>query len=127
MRGGTADPRTVSLYLATRGTDAARALALADDELRTRADVFTLDARAWALAASGRMAEAGQTIARALDEGTHDARLFLHAGVIHAATGREREARRWLTKADALRAMLLPSEAAELTRRLTTTTPTEEN
>jgi len=126
-RGGTSDPRTVSLYLATRGTDAARALTLADDELRTRADVFTLDARAWALAASGRIAEADQTITRALGEGTHDARLFLHAGVIHAAAGREREARRLLKKADALRAMLLPSEAAELTRRLTANTPTEEN
>jgi tetratricopeptide (TPR) repeat protein len=126
-RGSISDPRTVSLYLATRGTDATRALALADDELRTRADVFTLDARAWALAASGRIAEADQTITRALGEGTHDARLFLHAGAIHAAAGREREARRWLKKADALRAMLLPSEAAELTRRLTANTPTEEN
>jgi tetratricopeptide (TPR) repeat protein len=125
-RGGTSDPRTASLYLATRGTDAARALALADEELQTRADVFTLDARAWALAASGRIAEAAETITRALGEGTHDARLFLHAGVIHAAAGREREARRWLMKADALRAMLLPSEAVELTRRLIATR-TEEN
>ena len=68
------------------------------------------------------MAEADQTITRALSEGTHDARLFLHAGVIHAAAGREREARRWLKKADALRAMLLPSEAAALTRGLTANT-----
>ena len=125
-RGGTSDPRTVSLYLATRRTDAATALALADDELRTRADVFTLDALAWALAANGRIAEADQTITRALGEGTHDARLFLHAGVIHAAAGREREARRLLKKAEALRAMLLPSEVAELRRRLTATTTTEE-
>jgi tetratricopeptide (TPR) repeat protein len=126
-RGGTSDPRTLALYLATRGADPARALALADDELRTRADVFTLDARAWALAASGRVAEADQMIARALAEGTNDARLFLHAGVIHAAAGRKSEARRWLKKADALRAMLLPSEAAELTHRMTADTPTEED
>jgi tetratricopeptide (TPR) repeat protein len=126
-RGGASDPRTLALYLATRGADPARALALADDELRTRADVFTLDASAWALAASGRVAEADETIARALAEGTNDARLFLHAGVIHAAAGRKREASRWLKKADVLRAMLLPSEAAELTRRLTADTPTEEN
>jgi tetratricopeptide (TPR) repeat protein len=125
-RGGTSDPRTLALYLATRGADPARALALAEDELLTRADVFTLDARAWALAASGRVAEADQTIARALAEGTSDARLFLHAGVIHAAAGRKREASRWLKKADMLRAMLLPSEAAELARRLTADT-TEEN
>jgi tetratricopeptide (TPR) repeat protein len=117
-RGGASDPRTLALYLATRGSDPAKALALADDELRTRADVFTLDARAWALAASGRVADARQTIARALAEGTNDARLFLHAGVIHAVAGREDEAKRWLKKADALRAMLLPSEAAALTHRL---------
>jgi tetratricopeptide (TPR) repeat protein len=126
-RGGVTDPRTLALYLATRGKDAARALALADDELRTRADVFTLDARAWALAANGRIVEADQTMTRVLREGTNDARLFLHAGVIHAAAGREREAKRWLKKAEALRAMLLPSEVAELSRRLTANTPTEEN
>jgi tetratricopeptide (TPR) repeat protein len=117
-RGGASDPRTLALYLATRGTDPAKALSLADDEIRTRADVFTLDARAWALAASGRVAEADHTIARALAEGTNDARLFLHAGVIHAAAGREHEAKRWLKKAEALRAMLLPSEAAALTHGL---------
>ena len=123
-RGRTSDPRTLALYLATRGTDPARALALADEELRTRADVFTLDARAWALAKSGRITEAEHTIAQALAEGTNDARLFLHAGLIHGAAGRKDEARRWLKKADALRAMLLPSEAAELTHRLIADTPT---
>jgi tetratricopeptide (TPR) repeat protein len=123
-RGRTADPRTLALYLATRGTNPARALALADEELRIRSDVFTLDARAWALAKNGRVTEAEQTIERALAEGTNDARLFLHAGVIHTAAGRKDEARRWLKKADALRAMLLPSEAAELTHRLTADTPT---
>ncbi|MCP6570967.1 hypothetical protein NL494_27720, partial [Klebsiella pneumoniae] len=83
------------------------------------ADVFTLDARAWALVASGRVEEAEHTIARALAEGTNDARLFLHAGVIHDAAGRKNEARRWLKQAEALRSMLLPSEAAALTARLT--------
>jgi len=117
--GGVAgDPRTLSLYLATRRTDPDKALALAEEELRTRADVFTLDAHAWALAAAGRVAEAREVIGRALAEGTEDARIFLHAGVIHAAAGQRREARRWLSKAERLRATLLPSESDELSTHL---------
>ena len=116
--GAAADPRTVALYLATRRTGADKALALAEEELRTRADVFTLDAHAWALAAAGRAAEARDVIGRALAEGTEDARLFLHAGVIHGALGQRREARRWLNKAERLSATLLPSEANELSTQL---------
>ena len=119
VRGGLSDPRTLAVYLATRHTDLPKAVALAEAELTTRADVFTLDAKAWALAASGRVAEADRIIARAVAEGTHDARLFLHAGVINAAAGRTREAEQWLKKAERLQAMLLPSEAAELKRHLT--------
>jgi tetratricopeptide (TPR) repeat protein len=117
--GSVADPRTYALYLASRRTDAAKAIALAEEELQARADVFTLDAHAWTLAASGRIDEAREAMGRALAEGTADARLFLHAGVINAAAGRHREARQWLRKAERLRATLLPSEAAELARHLT--------
>jgi tetratricopeptide (TPR) repeat protein len=117
--GAVADPRTFALYLATRRVEARKAIALAEEELQVRGDVFTLDAKAWALAAGGELDEARELIQRATAEGTHDARLFLHAGVIHAAAGQPREARRWLKKANTLRAMLLPSESAELTRHLT--------
>lgn len=117
-RGEALDPRTLALYLATRGIEPARAVALAEQELEARGDIFTLDAHAWALAASGRVGEARDLIGRAVAEGTEDARLFLHAGAIHAAAGEPREARTWLKKADRLRAMLLPSESAELTRQL---------
>ncbi len=119
-RGALADPRTLALYLATRRSEPAKAMTLTEEELRTRADVFTLDAHAWALAATGRIDEAREEIGRAVAEGTEDGRLFLHAGVIHAAAGRPREAKRWLRKAESLRAMLLPSESAELTRHLIT-------
>jgi tetratricopeptide (TPR) repeat protein len=120
-RGTTSDPRTVALYLATRGVDPATALSLADAELQSRTDVFTLDARAWALAAGGRIPDAVEAIAPALAEGTRDARLFLHAGVIHAAAGHQREASRWLTRAADLRLMLLPSERTLLARHLADT------
>ena len=52
-RGSATDPRTLALYLATRRTNVATAVSLAQDELRARHDVFTLDAHAWTLAASG--------------------------------------------------------------------------
>ena len=117
-RGTTSDPRTVALYLATRGENASTALSLAEAELGVRADVFTLDAQAWALAANGRTAQARSVLARALAEGTEDGRLFLHAGIIHAGAGEPREASRWLQKADRLRSMLLPSERTLLARQL---------
>jgi tetratricopeptide (TPR) repeat protein len=126
-RGETADPRTLSLYLATRRTDVARAVALSEEELRARADVFTLDAHAWALAAHGRIDEALPVITRAVSEGTQDGRLFLHAGVIYAEAGRVRASRQWLRKAGHLRSMLLPSEAERLDTYLTGTHANQEN
>jgi tetratricopeptide (TPR) repeat protein len=117
-RGEATDPRTLALYLATRRADPSKALVLAEAEMRNRADIFTLDAHAWALAANGRVDEARAAIDRAVAEGTRDARLFLHAGLIHAAAGRQREAIAWLKRAESLRATLLPSEAVELTKSL---------
>jgi hypothetical protein len=49
-----------------------------------------------------------------LAEGTEDARLFLHAGVIAGALGRTEEARSYLAKAAALSSTLLPSEKERL-------------
>ena len=112
------DPRTFALFLATRGRDAETALRLAEDELKARADVFTLDALAWALAAAGRLEEAESSMRQALAHGTQDARLFYHAGSIAAASGRKPEARRWLERAAAIRQMLLPSEREQLTKQL---------
>ena len=113
-RGALDDPRTFALYLATTGKDAGRALALAEKELEVRADVFTLDALAWALHASGRQDEARKLSVRALSEGTEDARLFLHAGAIAAAAGDTEEAERFLGRAVAIQQMLLPSEQRRL-------------
>ena len=118
-RGAEADARTLALFLATRRADVTNAVALAERELQTRADIFSLDALAWSLVAAGRTAEAQVAMTRALAEGTEDGRLFLHAGVIAAAGDRRAEARKWLKKAEALRSTLLPSELDELTKHLT--------
>jgi tetratricopeptide (TPR) repeat protein len=113
-RGEIDDPRTLALFLSTRRLDPARAVALAERELDRRSDVFTLDAFAWALASAGSYDEASAFMARALEEGTEDARLFVHAAVIAAAQGRAAEAARWTRRARALRYTLLPSELERL-------------
>jgi tetratricopeptide (TPR) repeat protein len=116
--GAAADPRTFALFLATSGEDPSRALRLARAELQTRNDVFTYDALAWSLAASGHWEEARVQSQRALSEGTRDARLFLHAGIIAAHVGHADEARTLLTQAETLHQMLLPSEGALLAKYL---------
>jgi tetratricopeptide (TPR) repeat protein len=112
--GATGDPRTLALYLATRGGSAERAIELARRELAVRGDVFTHDALAWALLRAGRAADAAPHMTRALAEGTSDGRLFLHGGVIAAASGDRAGARRLLGRAAALAHTLLPSERAIL-------------
>jgi tetratricopeptide (TPR) repeat protein len=110
----TEDPRTLSLFLATRKHDVERAIRLAQQELTNRGDVFTHDALAWALAAAGRTTEAQRHANQALSEGTIDPRLFLHAGIIAALNNDNKQARRWLDEAAAMQQMLLPTERVQL-------------
>jgi len=114
QRGASSDPRTLALYLATRHESPAIALRLARAELDSRGDVFTHDALAWALAAAGRLTEAQSEMRRALAEGTEDARLFFHAGIIASQAGHSADAERWLRKASDVSHLLLPSERNEL-------------
>jgi tetratricopeptide (TPR) repeat protein len=109
-QGAANDPRTFSLYLATRGEDVPAALRLAKAELETRADVFTLDALAWAWMANADTEQAWAFVQRAVVEGTQDGRLLLHAGVIASAAGQRERAATYLARATAMREMLLPSE-----------------
>jgi tetratricopeptide (TPR) repeat protein len=118
--GASADPRTLALYLSTRGQHSVTAIDLARRELENRADVFTLDAMAWALAANGRIGEAVPLMERALAEGTKDGRLFFHASVIAAADGRRADAARWAREAHKLIFTLLPSEVGVLRKGLVT-------
>ncbi len=110
----TEDPRTLSLYFATRRHEVERAVALAQQELTNREDVFTLDALAWALAVAGRPTEAQRYINQALSEGTADSRLYLHAGIIAALNNDHGQSKRFLDQAAATQQTLLPSERAQL-------------
>jgi tetratricopeptide (TPR) repeat protein len=114
QRGASSDPRTLALYLATRHESPETALRLARAELDSRGDVFTHDALAWSLAAAGKLTEAHSEMQRALAEGTQDARLFFHAGVIASQAGHSAVAERWLRRASELSHLLLPSERNEL-------------
>jgi tetratricopeptide (TPR) repeat protein len=105
QKEGAADPRTLSLFLSTKGKDPARALALAEKEKKVRGDVYTDDAHAWALHRAGRTAEARTTIERARRFGTKDARLLFHHGAILMATG---------DKTDRAKGQKLVREALEL-------------
>ena len=104
------DPRTLSLYLATRQHDVQRAVKLAQQELTNRGDVFTLDALAWSLAAAGRTTEAQHHSNQALAEGTVDPRLQLHAGVIAVLNNDKKHAQQRLDQATGSEQVLLPSE-----------------
>jgi tetratricopeptide (TPR) repeat protein len=118
--GRSNDPRTLALYLSTRRQDGAMAVDLARREMENRADVFTLDALAWALASTGQIREASTLMTRALAEGTRDGRLFFHASVIAAADGRPADAAQWAREARKLIFTLLPSEVGVLQRRFLT-------
>jgi len=116
-RGEAADPRTYSLWLATRGEQAPAAVLLARAELTNRADVFTEDALAWSLAASGDYAAAQSAMQAALAAKTQDARLFLHAGEIARACGHAAAAKGYFDSAEPCAGSLTPSERALLERR----------
>ncbi len=116
--GAAADPRTFSLFLATRGEEPVDALRLARAELVNRRDVFTQDALAWSLASSGDYAGAQAAINAALSAHTQDARLFLHAGEIALRRGEPAAAQGFFGEAEKYALTLTPSERALLARRL---------
>jgi tetratricopeptide (TPR) repeat protein len=64
-----------------------------EEELRTRKDIYAYDLLAWSLHKQGRNAEAAVAMQRALSEGTQDAQLFFHSGMIERSLGHNDVAR----------------------------------
>jgi tetratricopeptide (TPR) repeat protein len=91
--------RGVILFLANHAERPAEAVALAAADLETRKDVYGWDAYAWALYANGQYEEADAAIIHARAQGTEDAVLDYHAGMIAAALGRDADAQRLLEAA----------------------------
>jgi tetratricopeptide (TPR) repeat protein len=83
------------------------------EELRTRRDVYGYDLLAWSLHKQGRDREAATAMAEALREGTQDAMLFYHAGMIERALGHVELARAHLTRALAINPSFHPTQPAE--------------
>ena len=115
--GATNDPRTFTLFLASRRERLQDCLQLAFNELKTRQDVFTMDALAWALRANGRFAEGLDYSRKSLAEGTQDARLFYHAGCIAMECGNHADAAEFFGKANGIKQMLFPSERSDLNKQ----------
>jgi tetratricopeptide (TPR) repeat protein len=108
------DSRTFSLYLSTKRKNPQLSLSLAEQELNVRSDVFTHDAVAWALFAAGDAEKSRVHMQKALSEGTQDARLFYHAGLIAASLHKNTEACDWFAKAVHIEQTLFPSERQQL-------------
>jgi len=117
-QGRAIDPRTLALFLATRGEKIDWAVGLASEELKNRSDIFTHDALAFALFRSGKRAEAAAEIALATAHQTEDPRLWLHAGLLAEEAGDRASAKRYLDRAKAMAAVLTPSEQALLASHL---------
>ena len=120
--------RAWSLFLLDHGRRVAEVLGKARRELETRRDIYGWDVMAWALYRNGRIGEAQRAMARALSQGTLDAMLFYHAGMIEHSASHETAAREYLERAlsvnslfdpthpDSARAVLRAIAAADATR-----------
>ena len=87
--------RDLIYYYADHARNAPQALSVAQHEIGARHDVWTLDAYAWALYASGRYADADIEMQKALAVGIRNAQLFGHAGNIALKLGKQAEAGRY--------------------------------
>jgi len=103
--------RQLVLFSVNHERNVAEALRLADQELAVRKDVYGYDAKAWALLANGRAADADAAMQQALALGTRDALLDYHAGMIASALGDTARARTSLTAALAIKGALDPLSA----------------
>jgi len=91
--------RELALFSLDHDVKLDEALALAQQELAIRQDIYAYDVLAWALYKHGRFQEALAAMQQALKLGTQDARLFFHAGMILYRLGETVPARTYLQRA----------------------------
>ena len=91
--------RAWSLFLLDHGRHVEQVARKVRDELRTRSDVYGYDLYAWSLHAQGHDRDAARAMERALGQGTLDAQLFFHAGMIRRALGDTAAAHTMLARA----------------------------
>jgi tetratricopeptide (TPR) repeat protein len=81
----TAQPANLARILAERGVRLDEAVRLAEDAAKSRTDIFTMDALAWAYYRAGRPGDARTASIQARRTGTRDGRILAHAAAIDAA------------------------------------------
>ena len=110
-------PATLARMLAERGRNVEESVTLAEEAARSRSDILTMDALAWAYYQAGRFSEAHAASVQARRTGTADRRIRCHGAVIDEAVGdrgasraRERRAQcgfeEWITEPEAERLRL---------------------
>jgi tetratricopeptide (TPR) repeat protein len=87
--------RELIFYYADHVRNWPQALSVAQHEIATRHDVWTLDAYAWALYGNGEYTDADVEMQKALPIGVRSAQLFEHAGNIALKLGKQAEAARY--------------------------------
>jgi hypothetical protein len=105
--------RAWSLFLLDHNRHLATVSRKIREEVKTRKDIYAYDLLAWSLHKAGRDAEAEQAMTIALKEGTRDAQLFYHAGMIERALGHDAAARARLTEALAVNPYFHPTQVAD--------------
>lgn len=93
--GVTGDMTTARFY-ADHDRKLAEALKMAEEEYRTRKNVYAADTLAWCLFKNGKIAEAKRYIDIALSQKTPEAVFHFHKGMIYAAAGDRGTAQREL-------------------------------
>lgn len=112
------DPRPVAHFLARHGEQPLRALALAEQELEARQNIWSWDTLAIAAARAGETARAAEALAKAQALETDDAEMALHGALVHLLAGNTEAAQQGLEAALAARPGVDPVLVAELRGRL---------
>lgn len=111
--------RAWSLFLLDHDRHVSAVSRKIEQELRTRKDIYAYDLLAWSLHKQGRNLQAAAAMQLALKEGTQDAQLFYHSGMIEHALGHDDIARTQLTHALAINAYFHPIQPAVARATLT--------
>jgi tetratricopeptide (TPR) repeat protein len=110
--------RDLARFYADHGIKLDQAVTLARKELEIRQDIYTWDALAWALFKQGNVKEASEAMNRALSQGTRDAQIFFHAGMIYVRSGDSSRAQEYLSRAIATNPYFHPTQADEARQTL---------
>jgi len=94
--------RDLALFYADHDLKLKESLELARNELEVRHDIYSWDVLAWSLYKNGKYQEAADAISHALSQGTKDAQLFFHAGMLYESVGDSAKAKSYLRQALAI-------------------------